>query len=238
MRDEDVLTTIEISTELLLASVALMTDEQVGEESLLPDWTRGHVLTHVARAGDSLGRLLDWARTGVEQPQYASLAARDAEIEAGAGRGIAELAADVRASGDAFEARVRALPVEAWEVPVRTRTGEVCTAGRVVFIRLRELEVHHVDLDAGYRFADIPVEVATAVIDDILSAVGARQGREAVAPVRLAATDVEVERELGVGGPLVTGSQAELLGWLSGRLDGSGLTVVGADQVPAAPHWL
>src|SRR5256885_15091039 len=61
------------------------------EPSLLPGWTRGHVLTHVARNGDGLGNLLRWARTGTETPMYASREARRADIEAGAGRSAAEI---------------------------------------------------------------------------------------------------------------------------------------------------
>ena len=46
-------------------------------------WTRAHLLTHFARNADSLGNLLAWAETGVEQPMYGSGMARDDDIEAG-----------------------------------------------------------------------------------------------------------------------------------------------------------
>ena len=79
------------ATDRLLASAAALTDASAGEPSLLPGWTRGHVLTHVARNGDGLGNLLRWARTGTETPMYASREARRADIEAGAGRSAAEI---------------------------------------------------------------------------------------------------------------------------------------------------
>jgi hypothetical protein len=41
----------------------------------LPGWSRGHVLTHLARNADGGRRLLVWARTGVESFEYASLQA-------------------------------------------------------------------------------------------------------------------------------------------------------------------
>src|SRR5688500_13026045 len=54
--------------------------------SLLPGWSRGHVLTHLARNADALVNLLTWARTGVEHPMYTSRADRDADIEEGSCR--------------------------------------------------------------------------------------------------------------------------------------------------------
>ncbi len=41
------------ATERLLATAARLTDEDLRAPSLLPGWTRGHVLAHVARNADS-----------------------------------------------------------------------------------------------------------------------------------------------------------------------------------------
>src|SRR5947209_4673969 len=53
------------STDRLLVSLDKLDDDAVGEPSLLPGWTRGHVLAHLARNADALVNLLTWARTGV-----------------------------------------------------------------------------------------------------------------------------------------------------------------------------
>jgi uncharacterized protein (TIGR03083 family) len=84
---------IQEATGRLAATAAALTDGQARESSLLPGWSRGHVLTHVARNADGLRNLLIWARTGVETLQYSSRGAREAAIEEGAGRAAAELAA-------------------------------------------------------------------------------------------------------------------------------------------------
>ena len=133
-----------------------------GEPSLLPGWTRGHVLTHVARNADGLGNLLRWARTGAETPMYASREARRADIEAGAGRSAADLAADVQATAIGFAAEAASLPDEAWAAQVRALTGPPIPARSVLDWRLREVEIHHVDLAAGYRPGDWPAEFVTA----------------------------------------------------------------------------
>jgi maleylpyruvate isomerase len=87
---------IDDATALLLESVARLSDDDVRQPSLLPGWTRGHVLTHIARGGDALRDVLAGG------PGYPSREARAADIEAGAGRGIAEQVADIRASAAAF----------------------------------------------------------------------------------------------------------------------------------------
>ncbi|WP_159048709.1 maleylpyruvate isomerase N-terminal domain-containing protein, partial [Streptomyces sp. NRRL F-4489] len=174
-----------------------MTDEQVRGMSLVPPWTRGHVLTHVARAADSLCRLLEGARTGRAIPQYASMAAREAEIEAGAGRPVAVLLDDVAAGAARLDAAVRSLPEGAWRRRVRLRTGELRTPGSLLATRLRELEVHHADLAAGYTFADVPERIARWIIEDFAEAVSRRP--EALPALRIEATDAEVVVELGGG---------------------------------------
>ena len=173
------------ATDRLLASAAALTDASAGEPSLLPGWTRGHVLTHVARNGDGLGNLLRWARTGTETPMYASREARRADIEAGAGRSAADLAADVQATAIAFAAEAASLPGEAWAAQVQMLVGPPMPARRVLDWRLREVEIHHVDLAAGYRPADWPAEFVTASLPEVAGVVRGPGGRAVLpAPAR------------------------------------------------------
>src|SRR5262249_31346853 len=105
------------ATDRLLASADARTDPAARERSGLPGWTRGHVLTHVARNADGLGNLLRWARTGVTTPMYASREARRADIEAGVGRSPADLAAAVPATPIAVAAPAASPPAEARAPP-------------------------------------------------------------------------------------------------------------------------
>ncbi|ARF53828.1 maleylpyruvate isomerase family mycothiol-dependent enzyme [Streptomyces gilvosporeus] len=190
------------STARFVATLTTLTDDRIGGPTLVPPWTRGHVITHVARATDSLCRLLTWARTGVETPQYASMEARVAEIEAGAARPVAALIADITDTADRFEEAVRSLPEAAWRTEVRMRTGELRTPASLVPTRLRELEVHHADLAVGYTFADVPSAAARWIIDDLVEALHRRDDLPAL---RFAATDTPLSHELAPGGPLITG---------------------------------
>src|SRR2546429_1785648 len=105
------------ATDRLLATAAALSDARAREPSLLPGWSRGHVLTHIARNADGLANLLRWAGTGRETPMYASAASRTADIEAGAGRPAAELTADVAGTATAFAAEAASLPAGAWAAP-------------------------------------------------------------------------------------------------------------------------
>ena len=84
------LTQLGESTDRLLATAGVLTDAQVAGPSRLPGWTRGHVLTHLARNADGFANLLTWARTGNETPMYPSEAARARGVEEGAARRRAE----------------------------------------------------------------------------------------------------------------------------------------------------
>src|SRR5450631_4040107 len=77
-----------ISAHVALAStIEALTDEVARRPSLLPDWSVGHVLTHLARNADSVVRRLQAAAEGRVVDQYAGGAeGRKQDIEAGAGR--------------------------------------------------------------------------------------------------------------------------------------------------------
>ena len=141
------------STDRLLATADTLTDAQVAGPSRLPGWTRGHVLTHLARNADGFANLLTWARTGNETPMYPSEAARARGVEEGAARPAAQITADVQVSAAALAAAAQHLPAPAWDALV-ARRGDTFPARQIPPRRLAELEIHHVDLDAGYRPAD------------------------------------------------------------------------------------
>ena len=121
--------------------------------SLLPGWTVGHVLTHVARNADSFVRMLEGVERGEIVDQYeGGVGARAADIEAGAGRPAGELVHDVRGTIWRFEGHGRA--------DQRRGTGRRGSFGDgpvdgLPFRRWREVEVHHADLGLpGFTFAD------------------------------------------------------------------------------------
>ena len=221
----------------LLTTAAALSDEQAREPSLLPGWTRAHVLTHIARNADGLRNLLIWAQTGTETPQYASRDERDAQIEAGAGLGAAELAEDVRRSAEAFLAQASELAGEAWNAQVRGLRGPAHPAWFILHRRLTEVEVHHVDLAAGYGPPDWPDWFVTDMLYQVtgdmaeaadappVTVTDASSGRQ-----YLLSQDARPDRE-------ITGTGAELLAWLLGRSGGAGLVADPDGPLPAVPPF-
>jgi maleylpyruvate isomerase len=143
------MTDVDSATERLLQTAGGLGD--VSAPSGLPGWTVGHVLTHVARNADAYTNLLTWARTGVQTPAYASPEARAAGIEEGAGRPLDEQLEDIRTAHERFADAAAAMPLEAWTFHLPP-TGQ--SAAAVPWARLREVEVHHVDLGAAYSPQD------------------------------------------------------------------------------------
>jgi maleylpyruvate isomerase len=159
--NKEMLVLLDDAMRRLAGTTAALGDDEITEASLLPGWSRGHVLTHVARNADALRNLLIWARTGVMTPAYASQRARDEAIEAGARRKAGELLADVTESADAFRAEAVPLPPAAWQATVSLLDGVEFPATQLLTKRLVEVELHHTDLGCGYRRADWPAAFAT-----------------------------------------------------------------------------
>ena len=235
----DSLGRLAAATGRLLATAATLSDAQVREPSALPGWTRGHVLAHVARNADGLGNLLIWARTGTETPMYPSAQARNDDIEAGAGRPAAFLAADVRESAAFFAAEAAAVPDGAWAAQVRALYGAPFPAFRVLERRLSEVEIHHVDLAAEYSPDDWPADYVAIALPRVAESFAGRED----APRCLVWAEgtpglFRIGPEQGES-PEVTihGQPAEVLAWLTGRDRGTGLTVAGGGALPELPPW-
>jgi maleylpyruvate isomerase len=148
---------IDLATQRLLDTARVITEPDLRAPSLLPGWTRAHVLTHVARNADAMRSLLAGVRTRRDRPGYASAEAREAGIEEGAGRPARELVTDLADSAMALRTVARQLPDEGWQVPVRMlEEGDPYPAAELLTRRLVEVELHHGDLGAGYGPADWP----------------------------------------------------------------------------------
>ncbi len=228
---------IDVATARVLATVARITDEQAREPSALPGWSRGHVLTHLSRNADGLANLLIWARTGVVTPQYPSMEVRDHQIATGADRPARELIVDFAYSATAFGSEAAQLRDVDWAAEVSGIRGAPHPAWYTLWRRLSELEIHHVDLDAGYRPVDWPPEFARECLQRAVSSFAGPDSPAAL--LRVADNGAEYR----IGPPeqaptvTITGPSHALLAWLVGRSDGGGLTATPAGPLPSVPPW-
>jgi maleylpyruvate isomerase len=179
----------------LLATLDGLDDPSARRPSRLPDWTVGHVVTHLARNADSHVRMLEGAMAGAVTDQYeGGLDGRAAEIAAGAGRPAAELVSDLNRAIDDLDATWGRVPVEVWATGRgRMGNGELCPCAEMPARRWREVEIHRVDLGLGAEPADWPDVYVELELPKALAQL----------PDRLSPAD-----------------RATLLAWLVGRVEG------------------
>lgn len=186
----------EDGTKAVLDAAAGLDETAYDEPSLLPGWTRKHLVAHVAANAEALGNLVHWAVTGEPTPMYAGPQERAAGIERGPRLSAAELDSWLRGSAAELAAAMDRLTEEQWAAEVLTAQGRTVPASEIAWLRAREVWVHAVDLDVpvelgGRTFADLPADFLEALSADVV----AKRGHV----------------------PAVEGPPAERAAWLTGR---------------------
>jgi maleylpyruvate isomerase len=103
-------------------------------------------------------------------------------------------------------------------------------AATLVWMRLREVEVHHGDFAADYTFAHTPAALATRLIDEAVN----RLSPQMAASVELV-TPNGTWRLGGADSPqIVHGSTGSSVAWLLGRSTGG---LESASPLPTLPPW-
>jgi maleylpyruvate isomerase len=214
----------------LAETLASVTDSVARRPSLLPGWTAGHVLTHLARNADSHVRMLEAAARGEVADQYpGGEAQREGDIEAGSSRPAAELVADVVEASARLEAAWAATTDDTWERGHgRARMG-MWPVADMPFRRWREVEVHHADLGLSYRFADWPDDYVDRELPEIVAELPVRLSGVGLV---LRVTDTGQTWSVpGDGSSVVevVRDRRWLLAWLMGRVD--------EPSLPAPAPW-
>lgn len=192
-----------------------LTDEMVRRPSRLPDWTVGHVLTHLARNADSYTRLTMAAENGESVDQYPGGATgRNADIEAGAVRTARDQIADLRRSVYELEG-AWAVARDAWFGRGRLMSGHEVPISELPLRRWREVEVHTGDLGLRELGLDGPESWSTDYVRHDL-AVMTMQWK---ARGSMGLTDLPTA--------VVARPAHERLAWLLGRFDVDGVAPAG-----------
>ncbi|MFD5466478.1 maleylpyruvate isomerase family mycothiol-dependent enzyme [Kitasatospora sp. NPDC127059] len=238
---------VRASAERLRTSLEQLTDRQAREPSLLPGWSRGHVLTHLARSADAYRWTFALARTGTAPGPRADAAELARQLGEGAGRGAEALVADLRAALDGLLRDAAELPAARRAVLVPALAGWRHPAWYLLWRAWRELEVHGVDLNHGLTPSGWPDGFVRRALAETAATLGAR----GIPLARVEAEDLGSGWTVSGSGPVVRGPGRVLLTWLAGRgsaadlrVDGvavPGLRVDGAvsglDALPALPTW-
>jgi maleylpyruvate isomerase len=190
------------ATQSTILTVDGLTDSQWREPSLLPGWSRAHVIAHLALNAEGLAGVLHGLRTGHPRPMYRSDPARDQDIERLAHQRIDTIRERFLASTTTWQDQIEHLtPSLRGRTVERTPGGPTFLAEHAVPMRWREVEIHHADLDTAFTHHDW----SAPFVDHLLP---------------LVTKDREGEVDLSE----ISGSPADLAWWLVGRGAGEGLT--------------
>ncbi len=227
-------TEINEATTRVLDTACSMNDDDVLAPSLLPRWSRGHVLTHLARNADGMRNLLLGAIEGVGRTMYPNYETRDADIEAGARRPIKEQVADLEVAHDRFAAAVASVTPARWDFVQDWAAGGPGRPTREVLeARLREVAIHHLDLGFGFTADQWTPEFALRMLRSTLPPIESR----GLTPCLLKPTDVDAVVPANGGSDVeISGPAHALTTWLLGRDSGSSLRARGG-ALPTPPAW-
>ncbi|MGW3471354.1 maleylpyruvate isomerase family mycothiol-dependent enzyme [Saccharopolyspora sp. NPDC000995] len=200
----------------LLEVLSALPDDQVAEPSLLPGWSRGHVLAHLADNARAFARVSALALRGELVDAYeGGQTERDAIIEGLAGRSADEHRDSIARLSTALEAVWSQAAANDWKRPVRLRNGDL---SGLVHMRWREVWIHLVDLDLGVGPHEWSGEFSCHVVDFLLPRLPDGFAlRQTDGPRRWPA-DAE--------GAEISGRARDLAAWLAGRTP---------QQIPTGP---
>ncbi|MEU8225345.1 maleylpyruvate isomerase family mycothiol-dependent enzyme [Kribbella sp. NPDC048915] len=138
---------VRATAERLLALTADLDDAAARGDSVLPEWSRGHVITHVAGFSEAMTRQVEEALQGRLVEVYdGGRPARDDAIEAGADRSAVELRQHLgQAIGRLLAAWDKVGPDD-WSRPILHRNSNLSAGLQATW---RELTVHTTDVDLG-----------------------------------------------------------------------------------------
>lgn len=214
------------ATQWLLGETITISDADWRQPTVLPGWTRAHLATHIARNADALRR----AVTGLMDGAGWSIGDDDTlrDLEVGSRRSPLDLQIDLDTSASRLDEAFSQLTAEQWRAPV----ADGVVVADLPLARLNEVVLHHVDLDCGFGFVDVEPDVARWLLEwNVRRHTDGVSGR-AVVLVSSGGYQARLGTET-TSAPVVTGSDAMLLGWLTGRLPAS--AVAGADHIEVVP---
>ena len=223
------------ATQRLVRTVDGLDDDALGAPSGLPDWTRAHVVAHLALNAEGLAGVLEGRVQGEPTTMYRSDQERTRDIEKLAASDRTGLRDRFMAGTTLVIDAVEHLPDEYWtETFERTPGGRVVRYAAIPGMRLREVEIHHVDLAAGFD----PTGWSDAFAAHLITAMVKRNPADE--SFRVLATDLArtwvIGDDPGETGTTVSGPSGDLGWWLTGRPPADSLTS-STGNLPLVKAW-
>ncbi|WP_051023331.1 maleylpyruvate isomerase family mycothiol-dependent enzyme [Nocardia pneumoniae] len=210
MNTDDVVRQVKSIHERERTLIASIGEDSARANSVLPGWTRGHVLSCRLAFLRAAHRQVRHAMTGSSVDFYdGGRPGREAEIAARAHEPADRLVAELTRATSALDETWSALGPSDWDLPANYR--EPCTLTSVLYGSWREAEIHCVDYDLGYSpnswspsfcahlFEFLTPRIPAGIQVDLIAHEGGTW-------------------KLGTGEPVeIRGALTDLAAWLSGR---------------------
>ncbi len=230
----DELEALHHSDQRVVRTVDSLTDDQWVGPSLLPGWSRAHVVAHLSLNAEAFAGALEGLREARLVPIYPSDERRDTDIEALAQEPYDVIRERLFAATSHFRGIAESLPASAWAGTVlRLPEGPAWPAADLLGARQREVEIHQADLDAGCTHRDWPAAFSSQLLDQVTRD---HADSPTSAEFSIRASDLDTTWPVGAERPVVTGTAADLGWWLVGRGQGEGLTS-DRDRLPELGPW-
>ena len=224
---------LDSSAVSLNRTVDALSADELAEPSLLPGWTRAHVVAHLALNGYAMAGVVDGVGRGEDRWRCTSPTSSVTPTSGSSRRPTPRsCVTGCWRRPPPSPTRWRPCPRTHWDgVFTRTPGSAPWPAVTIVETRRRELEIHHVDLGASYTQQDWPDDFVLELLD-VVTVDQAGSG-----PFLVRATDLGRDWTVGgEGGPVVVGTGADLGWWLTGRGEGEGLAN-DAGTLPQLGPW-
>lgn len=215
-------------SDMFLATVESLVDDEMTAASLCQGWTRADVIAHVASSGRALVQLIDWATSGEERPLYASREARSQEIAALAALPRQELLGELRESARNFAEQAQRLGGEL-AAPEVQLIGKALPATSIVALRIAEVVVHHHDLDTAWTIEEADPDSLLNALEAVVHSLRAKGS-----PGMTLVTEERDEWVIGDGALRVVSDREGMLQWLA-RGNAEHIEMDG--PVPVLPSW-
>lgn len=176
MRPEELIAACQTGHRNLVAALAPLSDDDFRSPSLLRGYSRGHVVAHVINKAKAHAVLFGGPRAGEIRRLHPDGYDADRAAGAGASRSAVEFRTDLAQSFEQLEAAWEALDDHMWGHHAIMTAG-LRTMAEAVAHHLRNIEVHRVDLDIGYRPSDWPALFVEVELDKRLRRLADRADR-------------------------------------------------------------
>ena len=223
---------LETSATALIRTVDALGAEELAAPSLLPGWTRAHVVAHLALNGTALAGVMDAVLREEPVAMYESDEQRDTDIEELARADRRTCWTGCSRPPPSSSTRPLAMDDTAWTGTFSRRRGPIRSRRPTSrWMRRHEIEIHHADLGAVYARQDWPQDFVLELLD-VCASTRRRRGRSRRTPPTSSAPG----RSAAPAAPRSPAQGPTSAGGSRGRGEGGGLSS-DAGALPRLGPW-